>query len=185
MRQLDLVEADLAEQPSPTRPRSCATPAGLDRLLGGSKSPSCTASRAAFTSARPPPAVERAVTALAGRGVAYITLPHLLWRGVATNAPALPFLPDSRLPAAVPPAQGQGLSELGRAAVTAMARERVLVDLVAHEPSARCEDTFGLLDELDPGQTVPVVASHAGSASGARLHARRAERASGSPSATA
>jgi sulfur carrier protein ThiS len=28
------------------------------------------------------------------RGVAYITVAHLFWRRVATNAPAIPFLPD-------------------------------------------------------------------------------------------
>ena len=31
---------------------------------------------------------------LAAHGVAYITVAHLFWRGVATNAPAIPFLPD-------------------------------------------------------------------------------------------
>ena len=38
--------------------------------------------------------IDANVAELAGRGVAYVTLAHLFWRGVATNAPALPFLPD-------------------------------------------------------------------------------------------
>ena len=39
--------------------------------------------------------IRNAVGELAARGVAYITLAHLFWRDIATNAPALPFLPDS------------------------------------------------------------------------------------------
>ena len=31
---------------------------------------------------------------LAARGVAYVTLAHLFFRQVATNAPAIPFIPD-------------------------------------------------------------------------------------------
>ena len=31
----------------------------------------------------------------AQRGVAYITLAHLFYRGVAQNAPAIPFVPDA------------------------------------------------------------------------------------------
>ena len=40
-----------------------------------------------------PEEVDANVTALAQRGVAYVTLAHLFWRRVAANAPALPFLP--------------------------------------------------------------------------------------------
>ena len=41
-----------------------------------------------------PAEIDANVAELARRGVAYVTLAHLFWRGVATNAPALPFLPD-------------------------------------------------------------------------------------------
>jgi microsomal dipeptidase-like Zn-dependent dipeptidase len=105
-------------------------------------------------------AVDRAVAELARRGVVYITLPHLFWRGVATNTPALPFLPDW-LYRALFPQPAQGLSELGHAAVGAMAREGVLVD-VSHMTGAAVDDTFAVLDEVDPARTVPVIASHAG-----------------------
>ena len=40
-----------------------------------------------------PGSVDDAVKQLAARGVAYVTLAHLFWRQVATNAPAIPFLP--------------------------------------------------------------------------------------------
>ena len=32
---------------------------------------------------------------LAGRGVGYVTIAHLFYRGIATNAPALPMLSDA------------------------------------------------------------------------------------------
>ena len=51
-----------------------------------------------------PEEVTAHVHELADRGVAYITLAHLFWRRVATNAPALPFLPDARLQPALPAA---------------------------------------------------------------------------------
>ena len=40
--------------------------------------------------------VRKAVGRLAERGVAYITLAHLIWRDVATDAPALPFMTDAQ-----------------------------------------------------------------------------------------
>lgn len=105
-------------------------------------------------------AVDRAVTALAARGVAYITLAHLFWRGVATNCSAIPFLPD-RLYDRVFPQPPVGLTDLGRAAVRAMVREGVLVDL-SHMSERSMRDTFELLDEEDPARRVPVVATHVG-----------------------
>jgi membrane dipeptidase len=109
----------------------------------------------------PTPAdVDRAVTRLAGRGVAYITLAHLFWRAVATNAPAIPFLPDW-LYRVVFPQPAEGLTELGTTAVRAMVRERVLID-VAHMSARAFDETMMLLDELDPARGVPVVATHAG-----------------------
>ena len=107
-----------------------------------------------------PAAVEQAVAKLAERGIAYITLAHLFWRGVATNAPAIPFIPDWLYPELFPQ-PAQGLSNLGLAAVQAMARHRVLID-VAHMSKPALEDTLNLLDAIDPDQSVPVVATHAG-----------------------
>ena len=89
---------------------------------------SCTASRAASRLGATPAEIDANVAELARRGVAYVTLAHLFWRGVATNAPALPFLPDwlYRLVFRQPKV---GLTELGTAAARAMVRERVLVDI--------------------------------------------------------
>jgi membrane dipeptidase len=56
---------------------------------------------------------------------------------------------------------GVGLTDLGRAAVRALVREGVIVDL-SHMSETCLEQTLTLLDELDPDRTVPVIASHSG-----------------------
>jgi microsomal dipeptidase-like Zn-dependent dipeptidase len=50
---------------------------------------------------------------------------------------------------------------LGRAAVDAMVREHVIVDL-SHMSGRALADTFERLDQLDPAGAVPVLATHAG-----------------------
>jgi microsomal dipeptidase-like Zn-dependent dipeptidase len=105
--------------------------------------------------------VERNVAELARRGVAYVTLAHLFFRGVATNTPALPFLPDFLYNRLFPQRYGEGLTELGRTAVRAMVRERVLVD-VSHMRADALSESFAVLDAEDPDRTLPVIASHAG-----------------------
>ena len=107
-----------------------------------------------------PSEVEAAVDRLARLGVAYITLAHLIWREVATDAPALPFMTDAEYRHWLPQPE-EGLTNLGRAAIEAMVRERVLVD-VSHMSERSLENTFALLDRLDPDRSVPVLATHAG-----------------------
>jgi microsomal dipeptidase-like Zn-dependent dipeptidase len=120
-----------------------------------------------------PGEVETAVRRLADLGVAYITLAHLIWRGVATDAPALPFLTDEEYRRWLPQPD-EGLSELGRAAVEAMVRERVLID-VSHMSERSLDDTFALLDRLDAERSVPVVATHAGYRFGSQEYMLSAE----------
>jgi microsomal dipeptidase-like Zn-dependent dipeptidase len=52
-----------------------------------------------------------------------------------------------------------GLSPLGHALVEAMVRERVLID-ITHMSEVATAEVLELLDSLDPGRTVPVIASH-------------------------
>lgn len=156
-RQLDIVETDIREHHAGeavvVRDR-----AGLDQELGKGRVVLVHCVEGGFHLGDSAESVDRAVTSLARRGVAYIVLPHLFWRGVATNSPALPFLPDwiYRLLFAQP---DLGLSELGKAAVKAMVREGVLIDL-SHMSERALAETLELLDELDPGRRVPVLASH-------------------------
>jgi microsomal dipeptidase-like Zn-dependent dipeptidase len=105
--------------------------------------------------------IARNVRTLADKGVAYLTLAHLFFRQVATNAPALPFLPDWLYNVVFPQRRSEGLTTRGRAAVRAMVEHGVIVD-ISHMAPAAVEDTFRLLDEIDPGRTVPVISSHAG-----------------------
>jgi microsomal dipeptidase-like Zn-dependent dipeptidase len=105
--------------------------------------------------------IERNVAELARRGVAYITVAHLFFRGVATVAPALPFLRDDVYRRLFDQRGGEGLTDLGIAAVRAMARHRILVD-VSHMHADSIAETFGILEEVDPGRSLPVVSTHAG-----------------------
>jgi len=104
--------------------------------------------------------IRSAVGQLAARGVAYITLAHLFWRDIATNAPALPFLPDPlyRLIFRQP---RKGLSELGTIAAEAMLEHRVLID-ITHMSSRATTATLDLLDRRDPQKEMPVLATHEG-----------------------
>jgi microsomal dipeptidase-like Zn-dependent dipeptidase len=110
-------------------------------------------------------AVRANVATLKKEGVVYITLAHLFWRNVATNAPAIPFLRD-RVYKWVFRQPQRGLSALGRAAVEAMYEHRILID-VSHMSQLALDETFELLDELDRKHGAkatdhPVVATHAG-----------------------
>ena len=158
MRQLDMVEAEIEERHG-GEAVVARDPAGLERALAEDKVALIHCVEGGFHLGETPEAVDRAVTELARRGVAYIVLPHLLWRAVATNSPALPFLPDwlYRVLFSQPKV---GLSELGRAAARAMVREGILIDL-SHMSTRAVADTLALLAELDPDRRVPVIASHA------------------------
>jgi len=101
------------------------------------------------------------VAELAHRGVAYITLAHLFYRQIATNAPAIPFLTDSLYRKVFPQPKGEGLTDRGVAAVRAMVHNRVLID-VSHMDEDAFSETIRLLDELDPRHEAPIMSSHAG-----------------------
>jgi microsomal dipeptidase-like Zn-dependent dipeptidase len=106
--------------------------------------------------------VERSVAELARRGVVYITLAHLLYRQVATNSSAFPFLSDRQYRVVFPQPEGVGLTERGRAALRAMVRNRVLLD-ISHMRQDALTEMFALLDdELDPRCETPVLATHVG-----------------------
>jgi microsomal dipeptidase-like Zn-dependent dipeptidase len=109
--------------------------------------------------------IEGNVSWLARRGVIYVTLAHLFFRDVATNAPAIPLLSDGEYET-IFPQPDEGLTTLGEAAVRAMYRHNVLVD-ISHMSERSIADTFGLLDELDEEtgaapQDHPVIATHVG-----------------------
>ena len=172
LRQLDTVESDIAEHHA-AEAAVAHDPGELDAALAAGKVGLVHCVEGGFHLGGTPEQVDQSVTALARRGVAYVILAHLFWRDVATNAPALPFLSD-RLYRRIFPQPDVGLSELGRAAVRAMVREHVLID-ISHMSERALTDTFDLLEQLDPGRTVPVLASHVGFRFGAQEYNLSAE----------
>jgi microsomal dipeptidase-like Zn-dependent dipeptidase len=130
----------------------------LDRALTDGKMALIHAVEGGFQLGSSPAQINYNVRKLAEWGVAYITIAHLFFRQIATNAPAIPFLGDCvyRLLFREPP---RGLTELGEAAVRAMVENHILIDLT-HSSEASIDDILNLLDQLDPGNEVPVLASH-------------------------
>ncbi len=105
--------------------------------------------------------IDGRVEQLAQCGVAYITVAHLFFRGVAAVAPALPFLSDEAYDCLFPQRAGDGLTALAEATIRAMAKHRILVD-VSHMRGDALNETFQLLDEVDPERSLPVISTHAG-----------------------
>jgi microsomal dipeptidase-like Zn-dependent dipeptidase len=166
LRRIDQVEEDLAKQdPNRERHRIVKTAADLRRTLEEGKVAFMHCVEGGFHLGPDVDAIPGRVAELRERGVVYITIAHLFWRQVATNAPALPFLPD-RLYKAVFRQPREGLTRLGEAIVEAMYRERMLID-VSHMSERALRETFDLLDRLDAQEgneptEHPVVATHAG-----------------------
>ena len=155
LAQLDAVEASLAGQTEVVLARDVAA---LDAAVATGKVALIHAVEGGFHLGDSPDAVRANVRTLAERGVAYVTITHLFWRRVGTNAPGLPFLPDW-LYGLIFPQPRPGLDDLSRAAIEAMVAHGILVD-VTHMSAASLRETLQLLDRLDPARTVPVIASH-------------------------
>ena len=106
-----------------------------------------------------PADVEAAVDRLADRGVAYITLAHLVWRGIATGSNAFPQMDDEKYARRCKQPPVGLTAHRGRAAVKAMVRRGVVIDL-SHMSPRGIDDVFDLLDDLDSERKVPVYATH-------------------------
>lgn len=161
--QLDCVEKDLRQQdPDGTRHVIAKKQADLDEervvfvhcVEGG------------FHLGPDADAIDEKVRRLAERGVVYITIAHLFYRQVASNAPAIPMLPDDVYEHVFPQAPGIGLTALGRAAVKAMHKHKVLID-ISHMRQDAIDDTFTLVEQLDQEagadpRDFPLIATHVG-----------------------
>jgi microsomal dipeptidase-like Zn-dependent dipeptidase len=105
--------------------------------------------------------IEANCAELAKRGVGYVTVAHLFFRQVATNANALPFLPDSVYDFVFPQRGKDRLTPRGEAVVRGLVENRILIDLSHMDPGG-IRETLALLDEVDPGSEVPVISTHTG-----------------------
>lgn len=157
--ELELVEHEIATEHA-GEAVVAHTPAELDAALAAGQVALVHAVEGGFHLGPTPEAIDHAITQLARRGVAYVILAHLFFRQVATNTNALPFLSD-RMYRLLFPQPDNGLTELGRAAVLAMVREHILIDM-SHMSSSARHDTLAVLDDVDPAHEIPVLVSHAG-----------------------
>ena len=131
----------------------------LDALLGDGVPTLIHAIEGGFQLGRDPAEVRRNVKELADLGIAYVTVAHLFFRDVATNAPALPFLPDWLYNRVFPQEHDEGLTALGHEVVDAMVDEGVLID-ITHMRSQSIRDVMAQLDARDPAKEIPVMGTH-------------------------
>ena len=140
LEQLERVDAEAARWEDPMV-RVARDRDSLDRAVGDGALTLVHCVEGGFHLGDEPEEIDRNVSELARRGVAYVTLAHLFWRQVATNANAIPFLSAGTYRWLFPQPREAGLTERGRAAVRAMARERVMVDL-SHMRADAIEETL-------------------------------------------
>ena len=104
---------------------------------------------------------------LADRGV-FITVAHLFYRQLATNAPAIPMLSDAEYKKIFHQPK-KGLTDLGAALIRAMYKHKVIID-ITHMSERATEETFDVVESLereDPGSDpldYPLIAGHVGCA---------------------
>ena len=160
------VEEDLKRiDPENRRQRVVTSAADLDATLAAGKVAFMHCVEGGLHLGRDPEEIKANVATLKGKHVVYVTLAHLFWRQVATNAPAIPFLGE-RLYNLIFRQPKVGLTGRGRAAVEAMYEQRMLIDLT-HMSERAMDETLDLLDELDrrtgaAAAEHPIVATHAG-----------------------
>lgn len=161
LEDMDEVEAEVASHGEATI-RFVKNLDQLDRALGEKAIALVHAVEGGFILGDGDEEIARNCATLRERGVGYVTVAHLFFRQVATNAPALPFLPDSLYDFVFPQRGKDRLTPRGEAVVRGLVRNRILVDLCHMDPPA-IHEVFDLLDrELDPEACYPVVSTHAG-----------------------
>ncbi len=135
------------------------TAAELDELLGGDVPILIHAIEGGFALGRDRDEIQRNAATLAGLGVAYVTVAHLFFRDVATNAPALPFLPDWLYNRVFPQGADLGLTSIGHEVIDALVDNGILIDLT-HMRAQSIRDVLAQLDSRDPDKRIPVIATH-------------------------
>ncbi len=156
LRQLERVEREVAEFANEAAIARNADE--VDAALATDKVAVIHCVEGGFHLGTSPDEVDRAVATLAARGIAYITVAHLFWRSFATNTHAFTPIPP-RLYDRIFPQPAVGLGELGEAVIRAAVRNGVWID-ISHMSGRALADTFELLNDVDPGRTAPVLASH-------------------------
>jgi microsomal dipeptidase-like Zn-dependent dipeptidase len=108
--------------------------------------------------------IDQRVQWLSQQGVLYITVAHLFYRGVATEAPAIPAFTDQQFLETFPEPEGIGLTELGKKLIEAMYRHKILID-ISHMSERAVKETFDLVERLEGNNAktdYPIIATHVG-----------------------
>jgi len=151
LAQMDNVEAEVAGRVTIVR-----NPAQLQQCLDDGSKFLFHCVEGAFALGGDPANVDK----LAARGVAYVIVAHLFYRGVATCQNALPFVPDSLFAAVLNPEQpaGVGLTDLGTQIVGRLLDQGILVDITHSSDQAQQE----ILSLARDHGNAPVISSHTG-----------------------
>jgi microsomal dipeptidase-like Zn-dependent dipeptidase len=173
-RQLEFIEENLPAATADGTPVFVARTAG-DLARPGIRFVHCV--EGGFQLGEDTAKLEERVRWLSERGVLYITVAHLFYRQVATEAPAIPMFPtDQDFHRIFPQPAKPGLTGRGEKLIEAMYRHKVLVD-VSHMSDRAIMETFALIERLEGGSPktdYPVIATHVGMRS-ARAAARAQE----------
>jgi microsomal dipeptidase-like Zn-dependent dipeptidase len=146
-------------QAHPTDVAIAHTAAELDELLANGVPILIHAIEGGFALGRGRDEIQRNAATLARLGIAYLTVAHLFFRDVATNAPALPFLPDWLYNRVFPQGSDLGLTSIGHEVIDALVDNGILIDLT-HMRAQSIRDVLAQLDARDPEKQIPVVATH-------------------------
>lgn len=157
---LDTVEREVATH-DPALIRLARNRAELDACLDAGATALLHAVEGGCLLGDEPGEIEANCATLAQRGVAYVTVAHLFFRQIATNANALPFLPDFLYDTFFPQRGRDRLTPRGEALIRGLVENRIMIDLSHMDPPA-IRETFALLDQIDPQGEATVISTHAG-----------------------
>ncbi len=155
--QIKRVEEELAREHTLGRAVLVRNPTAMDEAIKAGEIAFIHCIEGGFALGASEAEIAKTVAEFARKGVAYVGLAHLFWRGVAMNAPAVPFVPDAVYKVVFPMKGKVGLTKLGEAAVRAMVEHHVLVD-ITHMNEKAVDHTFKLMDGLP--ERPPLIASH-------------------------
>lgn len=159
--QLEFIEDELPETTADGTPVSVARTAA-DLKKPGIKFIHCV--EGGFQLGRDPRVLDERVRWLSEQGVLYITVAHLFYRELATEAPAIPLFTDEQFLEDFKEPKGVGLTELGVTLIEAMYRHKILID-ISHMSERAVTETFGLVERLEGDAekaNYPIIASHVG-----------------------
>ena len=117
-----------------------------------------------FQLGKDPGALDERVRWLSEHGVLYITVAHLFYREMATEAPAIPLLTDEQFLEDFKEPEDVGLTELGAKLIEAMYLHKILID-ISHMSERAIKDTFTLVERLEGDADkadYPIIATHVG-----------------------